>query len=86
MDTELKKRLEAIPEEAPDELDRRMIIEAARVNDGSAVPLREYQRTLEEYSGKVNLRIPRSLHKELAEHARQEGVSLNQYMVYKLSR
>ena len=39
-----------------------------------------------EYNGKVLLRIPKSLHKELAEKSKQEGVSLNQYAVYKLSR
>jgi len=34
----------------------------------------------EEYSGKFNLRIPRSLHRQLAESAEREGVSLNQYV------
>ena len=38
------------------------------------------------YSGQFKLRIPRSLHKSLAEHARREGVSMNQYCVYLLSR
>ena len=42
--------------------------------------------SLEEYSGKLVLRIPRSLHKALKEAAEIEGVSLNQYMLYKLSR
>ena len=32
------------------------------------------------------LRIPKSLHRSLAEHARQEGISMNQYCVYLLSR
>ncbi|MBI3962239.1 MAG: type II toxin-antitoxin system HicB family antitoxin [Deinococcus sp.] len=31
-----------------------------------------------EYSGKVYLRVPRSLHRALAERAAKEGVSLNQ--------
>ncbi|HZU75814.1 MAG TPA: toxin-antitoxin system HicB family antitoxin [Dehalococcoidia bacterium] len=34
----------------------------------------------EKYSGKFNLRIPRSLHHRLAESAEREGVSLNQYV------
>ena len=42
--------------------------------------------SLENYSGQFKLRIPRSLHKSLAEHARREGVSMNQYCVYLLSR
>lgn len=55
-------------------------------NDGSAVTLEEFKRSMEDYSGKLVIRLPRSLHKELAEAASREGVSLNQYMLYKLSR
>ena len=40
----------------------------------------------EDYSGKFNLRLPKSLHKRLAVEAAQEGVSLNQYALYKLSQ
>jgi predicted RNase H-like HicB family nuclease len=40
----------------------------------------------EEYSGKFNLRLPPSLHRSLAEAARREGVSLNQYTVALLAR
>lgn len=39
-----------------------------------------------EFSGKVLLRMPKSLHQRLAMEAELEGVSLNQYMLYKLSR
>lgn len=42
--------------------------------------------SLEEYSGQFKLRIPRSLHRSLAEHSRREGISMNQYCVYLLSR
>lgn len=38
-----------------------------------------------EYSGKFNLRLPRSLHRQLAESAAIEGVSLNQHVVSLLS-
>jgi predicted HicB family RNase H-like nuclease len=34
-----------------------------------------------EYSGKFNLRLPKSLHARLAASAEQEGVSLNQYVL-----
>ncbi|WP_315969533.1 type II toxin-antitoxin system HicB family antitoxin [Rubeoparvulum massiliense] len=40
----------------------------------------------EDYSGKINLRMPKSLHRKLAIEAELEGVSLNQYMLYKLSQ
>lgn len=35
----------------------------------------------EDYSGRVTLRLPKSLHRRLAEIADEESVSLNQYMV-----
>ena len=37
-------------------------------------------------SGKFTLRVPKSLHQRLAIEARREGVSLNQYALYKLSQ
>lgn len=42
--------------------------------------------SLEEYSGQFKLRIPRSLHRSLAEHSKREGISMNQYCAYLLSR
>lgn len=41
---------------------------------------------LDDYSGQFKLRIPRSLHRLLAEHSKREGISMNQYCVYLLSR
>ncbi len=35
---------------------------------------------------RMTLRLPESLHRLLAEQARREGVSLNQYLVYSLTR
>ena len=35
----------------------------------------------EEYSGKFNVRLPKSLHRQLAEQAAADGVSLNQHVV-----
>ena len=40
---------------------------------------------LKEYSGQFKLRLPKSLHKQLAEQSKVEGVSMNQYCVYLLS-
>lgn len=39
-----------------------------------------------EYSGKFNIRVPKSLHRQLSERAAAENVSLNQYCLYKLSK
>ncbi len=38
------------------------------------------------YSGKFVVRLPKTLHQKLAMEASQEGVSLNQYALYKLSQ
>ena len=46
------------------------------------IPLPE--RT-ENYSGKFNVRLPKSLHQRLAIQAEEEGVSLNQLVLYKLA-
>lgn len=43
-------------------------------------------RGTEDYSGKVNLRMPRSLHRDLARRAKEEGVSLNQLMTTILAK
>ncbi|MEV2353616.1 toxin-antitoxin system HicB family antitoxin [Paenibacillus larvae] len=42
--------------------------------------------TVDQYSGKFNVRIPKTLHRQLAENAEREGISLNQYVLYKLSK
>lgn len=57
-------------------------IEAA-IDEG--IEIREPD-SLEAYSGQFKLRIPRSLHRALAEHSQREGVSMNQYCVYLLSK
>lgn len=44
------------------------------------------QEYLPEYSGKFKLRLPKSLHRRLSEDAKREGVSMNQYCLYKLAQ
>ncbi|GBF33984.1 hypothetical protein DCCM_3095 [Desulfocucumis palustris] len=40
----------------------------------------------DEFSGQLRIRIPKTLHRTLAERAKEEKVSLNQYINYQLSR
>lgn len=61
---------------------KRAWLEAA-VEDGIEI---HEPGSLEDYSGQFKLRIPRSLHRSLVEHAKREGVSMNQYCVYLLSK
>ena len=46
----------------------------------------ESEESLREYSGKILLRMPRSLHRDLAGRAHLEGVSLNHFIVITLAR
>ena len=54
-----------------------------KLENGFAVP-DPVDETL--YSGKFVLRIPKTLHAHLALEAEKEGVSLNQYALYRLSK
>lgn len=54
-------------------------------HDGIPLPQPQYF-TVQEYSGQVRLRMPKSLHHELALTAEREGVSLNTHMISLLSK
>ena len=59
-------------------------MEAARAAR-NPIPAPSAPATDHRHSGKVLLRMPRRLHAQLAQSAKQEDVSLNQYIVYVLS-
>lgn len=61
---------------------KRAWIEAALESD---YPI-QMPQTIDAYSGQFKLRIPKSLHKSLAEHSKQEGISMNQYCLYLLAK
>ena len=56
----------------------------AALESGLTIP-EPSDRDIDKYSGQFKLRIPKSLHKSLSEHARAEGISMNQYCLYLLS-
>ena len=53
----------------------------AAIEDGYEIP-----EPQDEYSGQFKLRIPKSLHRDLALHAKREGISMNQYCLYLLTK
>ena len=61
---------------------KRAWLEAA-MEDGIAISEPD---SLHEYSGQFKLRMPKSLHRSLAEHSKREGISMNQYCLYLLTR
>ena len=54
-----------------------------KIENGIKIPI---PQSIQDYSGKFVVRIPKSLHQALAIEAEREGISLNQYALYKLSR
>ncbi|MCL2294155.1 MAG: type II toxin-antitoxin system HicB family antitoxin [Spirochaetes bacterium] len=54
----------------------------ARLAAGAPVPEPVDER---QFSGRIALRIPKTLHGQLAMEAKREGISINQYLLYKLS-
>lgn len=73
--------LDELPAMAEDA--RRGWLTAAYRQGDLTIPLPSYP---EEYSGKFNVRLPRSLHRQLAESADAEGTSLNSYVAGLLAR
>ncbi len=77
--------IDARPAEEPTGEDLVAFAEAEAEDPSEAVTLAEY-KALRSYSGKLMLRIPKDLHRELAQAAKENGVSLNQYALYKLAK
>ena len=48
------------------------------LEDGDPIPEPTFPE--QEYSGRFTVRLPRSLHRQLAEQAKKNGVSLNQFV------
>jgi len=87
--TEIEKRFAAIQEVEPDAEDLDAIERIAKTNDtdkGITLDEMDKIRKKQEYSGKISLRLPQTLHRELTKEAKQEGISLNQFILYKLAK
>lgn len=80
------QQLTQIQESEPDAIDKKMLEASDVVNDDTSLPLDIVRNDIEGYSGHILVRIPKSLHRQLALEAKREGISLNQYALYKLSR
>lgn len=79
---------ETIPEIEPDATDLKMLSEIE--SKGDETSFTEFKNSIlaereAKFSGKLNIRIPKSLHCDLSKEAKQQGVSLNQYIAYVLA-
>ena len=41
---------------------------------------------IDNFKGRITVRVPKTMHKELIEEADEEGISLNQYLIYIISK
>lgn len=55
----------------------------AALENGNPIP---EPNELDKYSGQFKIRMPKSLHRSLAEQSHREGISMNQYCVYLLAQ
>ena len=55
----------------------------AALENGNLIP---EPNELDKYSGQFKIRMPKSLHRALAEQSHKEGISMNQYCVYLLAQ
>ena len=82
---EFEAKLATIPEVEPDEWDRAMLAENDAETDETTVPLATV-RVRNECSGRISISVPKELHYTLSMGAKENGVSLNQFIVYKLAK
>ena len=88
MANQYQERVSQISEVVPDEIDLQMIEEFEEENVEESIEWENYKTKREEriFNGNISLRVPKDLHRELVEMAKAQGVSLNQYCLYKLAR
>ena len=58
----------------------------ASLADGDIIPEPITGEDAREYSGQFKIRMPKSLHRSLSLRAKAEGISMNQYCIYLLSK
>ena len=58
----------------------------AALEEGNEIPEPIQDGDDSHYYGNFKLRMPKSLHKSLALHAKSEGISMNQYCIYLLTK
>ena len=79
------KEINAREQEEPTPEDLIALSKADLESAEDAITLEEY-KVQKEYSGRLMIRIPKELHRDLIEAAKKNGVSLNQYAMYKLAK
>ena len=82
---ELLAKLSTAPVVEPDAIDKEMLAEIDATPNREYVAKEVYEKE-RQHNGSISLRVPKDLHRELVDAAKEQGVSLNQYCLYKLAR
>ena len=87
--SDIQERFNSVLEVEPDAVDLEAInrIEDSNdTDDGISLAQMDALRASQGYSGRISVRVPKSLHRNLAQSAKDEGISLNQFILYKLAK
>jgi len=79
------KKIDALPAVELDGEEKASLAKAKKINAGHEPRLLEDVLAEIEGTGRITLRIPKTLHKNLTTEAVREGVSLNQLILHKIS-
>ena len=79
---------ESVEEAISDLEEVKRVVFQELLNQGKAIPLAPplAEEEVEEYSGRLLLRIPKDLHRDLAKRAEENGCSINQYVANALQK
>jgi predicted HicB family RNase H-like nuclease len=80
------RKVEATPVVEPDKWDIEMLAEIDNEADDDSVATLEDIRARRECNGEISIRVPKELHYKLLENAKENGVSLSQFIIYKLAK
>jgi len=85
----LCKKLQSVPEAEPDEWELDGIAEHEKAMESGEIKewmeVSEMQKRAKIANGKIALRLPKELHMKAIECAKEQGVSLNTYLIYIIS-
>ena len=69
-----------------DEVLSEILIKSGAVSIGEMIRVFKEATKDRDYSGQFTVRIPRTLHKNLVIKSKAQGISLNTYVIYALSK
>ena len=82
---EFLEKMKKTKAQQPDAVDLKMLLDIEKENDGTYIGWEDYKLE-REFTGQIALRVAKDLHKEAYVLAKQQGLSLNQFCSFCLTR